>query len=263
MATGGEGPDLRITKMISGISIQNLGKQFNGLTVFENLTLNFEVAKISVLFGPNGCGKSTLLNILAGIVQQNKGDFKIEDFNHFEFSYIFQNYRESLLPWRTNFENVALPLEIQNKSKQEIKQKVEELQKLFEFKFDWESYPYELSGGQQQILAFMRALVTSPKVLFIDEPFSALDYENNLRLREHLQKYFLTFKPTILLITHNIEEAVHLAEKIVVFSQRPTKVLEVIDNPLPYPRTVQSLKVEQFHQVKDKVLSVFQKAANL
>ena len=109
----------------------------------------------------------------------------------------------------------------------------------------------------------MRALITKPKVLFIDEPFSALDYENNLRLREHLQKYFLTFKPTILLITHNIEEAVHLAEKIVVFSQRPTKVLEVIDNPLPYPRTIQSLKTEQFHQVKDKVLSVFQKAANL
>ena len=96
----------------------------------------------------------------------------------------------------------------------------------------------------------MRAMVTKPKVLFIDEPFSALDYENNLRLREHLQKYFLAFKPTILLITHNIEEAVHLAEKIVVFSQKPTKVLEVIDNPLPYPRTLQSLKVEQFHQTK-------------
>ena len=109
----------------------------------------------------------------------------------------------------------------------------------------------------------MRALVTKPKVLFIDEPFSALDYENNLRLREHLQKYYLKYKPTTLMITHNIEEAVHLAEKIVVFSQSPTKVIETIENPLPYPRTVQSLKTEQFHQVKDKVLSAFQKVANL
>lgn len=245
------------------ISVQNLKKSFNNTEVFRDFSISIEQGKITAIFGPNGSGKSTLLNILSGIVARDGGNFDIQSFNHFEFSYIFQNYRESLLPWRTNFENVALPLEIQNKSKKEIRQRVEELQKLFEFKFNWESYPYELSGGQQQILAFMRALVTSPKVLFIDEPFSALDYENNLRLREHLQKYFLTFKPTILLITHNIEEAVHLAEKIVVFSQRPTEVLEVIDNSLPYPRTVQSLKVEQFHQVKDKVLSVFQKATNL
>jgi len=245
------------------ISVQNLKKSFNNTEVFHDFSIGVEHGKITAIFGPNGSGKSTLLNILSGIVAKDGGKFDIENFNHFEFSYIFQNYRESLLPWRTNFENVALPLEIQNKSKQEIRQRVEELQKLFEFKFNWESYPYELSGGQQQILAFMRALVTKPKVLFIDEPFSALDYENNLRLREHLQKYFLTFKPTILLITHNIEEAVHLAEKIVVFSQRPPTVLEVIDNPLPYPRTIQSLKAEQFHQVKDKVLSVFQKAANL
>jgi len=245
------------------ISVQNLKKSFNNTEVFHDFSIGVEQGKITAIFGPNGSGKSTLLNILSGIVAKDGGRFDIANFNHFEFSYIFQNYRESLLPWRTNFENVALPLEIQNKSKQEIRQNVEELQKLFEFKFNWESYPHELSGGQQQILAFMRALVTKPKVLFIDEPFSALDYENNLRLREHLQKYFLTFKPTILLITHNIEEAVHLAEKIVVFSQRPTTVLEIIDNPLPYPRTIQSLKAEQFHQVKDKVLSVFQKAANL
>lgn len=245
------------------ISAQNLKKSFNNTEVFRDFSIGIEQGKITAIFGPNGCGKSTLLNILSGIVVNDGGNFQIENFKLFEFSYIFQNYRESLLPWRTNFENVALPLEIQNKSKQEIRQRVEKLQKLFEFKFDWESYPYELSGGQQQILAFMRAISTNPKILFIDEPFSALDYENNLRLREYLQKYYLIFKPTILLVTHNIEEAVHLAEKIVIFSQKPTRVLEVINNPLSYPRTIQSLKAEEFHQAKDKVLSVFQKAVNL
>jgi NitT/TauT family transport system ATP-binding protein len=249
--------------MNTAIYAKNLKKSFNNTEVFQDFSINVEQGKITAIFGPNGSGKSTLLNILSGIVAKDGGNFRIENFNNFEFSYIFQNYRESLLPWRTNFENISLPLEIQNKSKKEIRQRIEELQNFFELKFDWESYPYELSGGQQQILAFMRALVTNPKVLFIDEPFSALDYENNLRLREHLQKYFLKFKPTILLITHNIEEAVHLAEKIVVFSQRPASVLEVINNSLPYPRTVQSLKTEQFHQVKDSVLSVFQKATNL
>lgn len=245
------------------VSAQNLKKSFNNTEVFRDFSIGIEQGKITAIFGPNGCGKSTLLNILSGIVVKDGGNFQIENFNLFEFSYIFQNYRESLLPWRNNFENMALPLQIQSKNKKEIQKRVEELQKLFEFKFNWKNYPYELSGGQQQILAFMRALVAKPKILFIDEPFSALDYENNLRLREHLQKYYLAFKPTILLITHNIEEAVHLAEKIVVFSQKPTKVLEVIDNPLPYPRTMQSLKTEEFHKVKDKVLSAFQKATNL
>jgi len=245
------------------ISARILKKTFNGIEVFRDFSIEIEKGKITAIIGPNGSGKSTLLNIFSGLVLKDGGDFKIENFNHFEFSYIFQNYRESLLPWRTNFENLALPLEIQGKSKQEIQQRVKELQKLFEFKFDWKGYPYELSGGQQQILAFMRALVTNPKILFIDEPFSALDYENNLRLREHLQKYYLNHKPTILLITHNIEEAVHLAGKIVVLSQKPTRVLKTIENPLSYPRTIQSLKAEKFHEIKDEVLSIFQKATNL
>ncbi|MSU54557.1 MAG: ABC transporter ATP-binding protein [Candidatus Staskawiczbacteria bacterium] len=245
------------------VSAKNLKKSFDNTEVFKDFSIDIEKGKITAVFGPNGAGKSTLLNILSGITKSDGGSFSIKDFDKFKSSYIFQNYRESLLPWRTNFENVALPLEVQKKSREEIKQKVEEIQKIFEFKFDWNKYPYELSGGQQQILAFMRALITNPSILFIDEPFSALDYENNLLLREHLQRYYLAFKPTILLITHNIEEAVHLAEKIVIFSKKPTTVIETIDNPLPYPRTVQSLKAEEFHKVKDRVLSVFQKAANL
>lgn len=249
--------------MNSKISIVNLKKEFNQAQIFKDLSLNVEEGKITAVFGPNGSGKSTLLNILAGVTEKDGGDFKIENFNHFEFSYIFQNYRESLLPWRNNFENVALPLEIQGKTEAEIKERIEELQNLFDLKINWQNFPYQLSGGQQQILAFMRALMTEPNILFVDEPFSALDYENNLFLREHLQKYYLKFKPTIILITHNIEEAVHLADKIVVLSKKPTKVIDIINNPLAYPRTIQSLKDEGFHKVKDEVLTAFQKAANL
>jgi NitT/TauT family transport system ATP-binding protein len=249
--------------MSTAICVANLKKSFNNTEIFQDFSLDIERGKITAIFGPNGCGKSTLLNILSGVAIKDGGDYKIDDLSHFQFSYIFQNYRESLLPWRTNFENLALPLEIQNESKAEIMRKINELQDLFELKFNWDQYPYELSGGQHQILAFMRALIINPKILFIDEPFSALDYENNLRLREYLQKYYLVYKPTVLLITHNIEEAVHLADKIIVLSKIPTKVLEIIDNPLPYPRTVLSLKTGQFNQLKDSVLSVFQKAANI
>jgi len=245
------------------ISVRHLRKLYNHHEVFRNFSLDIAMGKITAVIGPNGSGKSTLLNILSGITSADGGQIEFTEKNRFQTSYIFQNYRESLLPWKTNFDNVALPLEVQGNAEQKISHQVRELQAFFEFTFDWNDYPYHLSGGQQQILAFIRALVTYPQVLFIDEPFSALDYENNLRLREHLQKYFLMFRPTILLITHNIEEAVHLAQKIVIFSQKPTRVLKVITNPLPYPRNLQTLKSEEFHQIKDRVLSQFLKTVSL
>jgi NitT/TauT family transport system ATP-binding protein len=249
--------------MSAAISIKHLDKSFGETSVLRDFGLDIEDGTITAIIGPNASGKSTLLNILAGIMEPDDGVFDMRHVGRFSIGYIFQNYRESLLPWRTNFENVALPLEIQGKNENEILERVGAVQKLFEFECDWNGYPYQLSGGQQQILAFIRALVTEPKILFVDEPFSALDYENNLRLREHLQKYYLAFKPTIVLVTHNIEEAVHLAEKIVVFSRKPTTVLATIDNPLPYPRTIEMLASYEFDRVADQVLSVFRKAAQI
>jgi len=248
--------------MNHAVTAYNLKKLFHNTEVFRDLSIDIEEGKITALIGPNGCGKSTLLNILAGLIKQDGGDFQINNFNHFNFSYIFQNYRESLLPWRSNLKNLALPLEIQKRPKQEIGEIIKETQNKFGFEINWRGCPYELSGGQQQILAFMRALVTKPKILFIDEPFSALDYENNLRLREYLQKYYLAFHPTIILITHNIEEAVHLADKIIILSQKPTKIIEIINNPLPYPRTLETTREEKSNQIASQVLSAFQKATN-
>ncbi|MDB5259141.1 MAG: nitrate transporter ATP-binding protein [Candidatus Taylorbacteria bacterium] len=249
--------------MKSLISIRDIRKSFNGGELYGNLNLEIEAGKITSIFGPNGSGKSTLLNILAGIVRHDGGIFTIDGFDHREFSYIFQNYRDSLLPWRTNFENLALPLEFQGKSREFIAQRIDELQKLFEFDCDWERYPYELSGGQQQILAFLRALITRPKLLFVDEPFSALDYGNNLKLRKHLQAYFLAYRPTIVLITHNIEEAVHLSDRIVVFGSKPAKVIASVDNPLAFPRNIDTLKSEAFHRTKDAVLNAFLKTETI
>ena len=249
--------------MNTAISIKKINKSFGGTEILRDFDIDIEAGKITAVFGPNGSGKSTLLNILAGLVPKDSGEYSIKNGDKFKISYIFQNYRESLLPWRNNFENLAFPLEIQGVSREEITKRVQKLQKLFEFKIDWKQFPYQLSGGQQQILAFMRALITEPTILFIDEPFSALDYENNLKLREHLQKYYLAYKPTILLVTHNIEEAVHLADKIVIFSRKPTSVIDTIGNTLAYPRDIKSLKTEEFHKIKDMVLSAFQKSVNI
>lgn len=249
--------------MNSAISIHKLSKSFGDKEVFRDFSIDIERGKITSIFGPNGSGKSTLLNILSGVLTADGGYYTIKNFKKFKFSYIFQNYRETLLPWRNNFDNIAFPLEIQHVKKPEILKRVMEIQRIFEANINLQQYPYQLSGGQQQILAIMRALITRPNILFIDEPFSALDYENNLRLREHLQKYYVVYKPTILFITHDIEETVHLAEKIVIFSRKPARVLKIIDYPLRYPRNVRILRSRRFAEVKNKVLSVFQRAVRL
>jgi len=105
----------------------------------------------------------------------------------------------------------------------------------------------------------MRAVIVKPKILLIDEPFSALDYENNLKLREYLQKYYLKYKPTIILVTHNIEEAVHLSSDIVIFSKKPTEVIGIVENSIKYPRNIDTIKTKQFNEIKDKVINIFKK----
>ncbi len=245
------------------ISIRNLKKKFGEQEILRDFSFDVDKGDIVALFGPNASGKSTTLNILSKLSEKEEDEQILRNFNLSELSYVFQNYRDSLLPWRTNYKNVAFPLELQGMSKDKIKKRIDEVASLFEFKTDLDNYPYELSGGQQQILAFIRALVTNPKVLFIDEPFSALDYENNLILRKHIQKYYIKYKPTILIITHNIEEAVHLANKIIILSKKPTVVSDIILNPEPYPRDAKFLKTETFNKIKDDVLSAFQRGAKL
>lgn len=245
------------------INTKNLKKSFNGKLVFKDLNLEVKSGKITAIFGPNGCGKSTLFNILSGIITKNGGEYNIVDFDKYKFSYMPQNYRESLLPWRKNFDNIALPLQIQKLPKNAIKKQIVTLYGSFGFNLNLNSYPYELSGGQQQFLIFLRSLITKPSILLLDEPFSALDFENNIRLRNKLQEYYLSYKPTILVITHDIEEAVYLASEIIVFSRRPARVLGKIKNPLQYPRDIDILKSEEFHRLKNKVLKLFRSEVGL
>jgi len=244
--------------MNNAIITKNLCKEYDGREIISNISFNIKEGEIVAIFGPNGCGKSTLLNILAGINNKTSGEIEFNEFNSKKFSYIFQNYRESLLPWKNNYDNIAFPLRIAKIKEDEIKEKIMEMEKIFSFSANFDLFPYQLSGGQQQVLAFMRALLTKPKLLFIDEPFSALDYENNLILRKHLQEYHAKYTPTILVITHDIEEAVHLADKIIVLSKTPTKIIKIIKNSATHPRATNFLNSKKFIEVKEKVLKAFE-----
>lgn len=250
--------------MCVNIKIKNLNKSINGKEIIGGLNLDIKSGSIVSIFGPNGTGKTTLLNIISGIDEEFGGSIKKECPEKINMSYIFQNYRDSLLHWRDGRENIALPLEIAgNKSVEEIYGLVLELEYKLGLKIDLNKYPYQCSGGQQQMLSFMRAIVTKPNLLLIDEPFSALDYENNLFLRQCLIEYYEKYKPTIIVITHSIEEAVHLSEDIVIFSKIPTHIHEVIRNEMPHPRNLDYIASPYFNELKDKVLHSFRIAASI
>jgi len=243
--------------MKTKIEVKKINKSFGDKNILCDFSLSIKQGEVVSFFGPNGCGKSTLMNILAGVIQRDSGSVQIDREN---LSYVFQNYRESLLPWKNNYENISFPLEIKGVSKDEIKARITELEQTFGINFAWEGYPYNLSGGQQQTLSLFRALVTKPNIILIDEAFSALDFERNFQLREVLQKYYLKEKPTIIIVTHNIEEAVQLSQKVIVFPRSPVSNSSVVYNHSEYPRDMKYTLTDAFYKVRENTLAAFMEA---
>jgi NitT/TauT family transport system ATP-binding protein len=172
---------------------------------------------------------------------------------------VFQNYREALFPWMRTIDNIAYPLVLEGKSKADVDRRMQELVASFDVKFDLNRYPYELSGGQQQTASIMRALAPKPEVVFLDEPFSALDYEMTLFIREKLQEVFLQSGTTMMLVSHDLEEAVYLADQILLLTKRPTKIAEILKYDDPRPRTVATLSEPSFISTKKLSLEIFQR----
>ena len=172
-------------------------------------------------------------------------------------SYVFQNYREALFPWLRAIDNIHYPLKVLGMPRKERARRVEKLLADFDVQIDLNAYPYTLSGGQQQTVSILRALVTEPEVLFLDEPFSALDYEMTLFMRERLQNIFMKTKTTTLLVSHDLEEAIQLADKVVLLTRRPTRVAEIVDVELPWPRDLDVTTGEGFIALKRHCLDRF------
>jgi NitT/TauT family transport system ATP-binding protein len=164
-----------------------------------------------------------------------------------------------MFPWLRTIDNIAYPLKLAGKSRIEINRRMEELVASFDVKFDLKRYPYELSGGQQQTASIMRALAPEPEVLFLDEPFSALDFEMTLFIREKLQEVFMQTGTTMMLVSHDLEEAVYLADEVLLLTKRPTKVAEILRYEDPRPRTVETLSTPSFVDMKKLSLEIFQR----
>ena len=243
------------------ITVRGLSKRFGATTLYDNFDLDIPRGELISVFGPNGCGKSTLINMMSGILPFDSGQvlFDGKDVRETRIGYVFQNYREAMFPWLRAIDNLRYPLKFLDLPKGEKNARVDKMIASFDVKIDLHRYPYELSGGQQQLVSIMRALIVDPEVLFMDEPFSALDYEMTLFMREQLQKVFMETRTTTLLVSHDLEEAVHLADKILLLTRKPTRIADYIPFDAPRPRDTDTLSSADFVRVKAHSLEVFQR----
>jgi len=243
------------------ITVRGLTKTFDDVVLYKDFDLNIPKGKITSVFGPNGCGKSTLINMISGIMPYDAGQilFDGKTARETRIGYVFQNYREAVFPWLRAIDNIRYPLQFLKLGKAECDRRVEQLLTSFDVKIDLNRYPYQLSGGQQQLVSIARALVVDPEVLFLDEPFSALDYEMTLFLRSRLQKVLTEMKVTTVLVSHDLDEAVELADEILLLTKKPTTVAGQLQFNAPRPRTAETTITPEFIDVKTRTLEIFQR----
>ncbi len=218
------------------------------ITAVDRVSFAVAPGEFLSVIGPSGCGKSTLFNIIGGLIGDFDGEVSVAGERvrgpHSAIGMVFQE--ESTFPWRTVIDNVAFPLELRGIGKDERHAQAMRLVALVGLDGFERRYPAELSGGMRQRVAIARTLAASPKILLMDEPFAALDEQTRLLLGDKVLQIQQTLKQTTLLITHNITEAVQLADRVLVMTYRPGRVKRIVDIDLPRPRTSQIVTSDAF-----------------
>lgn len=247
------------------IEIRDICKNYRdpsgeNIQVLENISLDIRKGEFVALFGPNGSGKTTLLNIIAGLIDYDKGLISIGGKRPADakIGFVFQNYMDSLFPWLKNIDNIGFSLDSSYGSK---KRKHEYIQNyVVEMglgQLPLNKYPYQCSAGQQQLVSLVRELIYKPDVLLMDEPFVSLDYDRRISQQQHLLNSWEKTNSTVLLVSHEIDEAIYLSDRLVLLSQRPAKVLSTYEITLPRPRTIEMLGQEAFFKLKVPILHDF------
>jgi NitT/TauT family transport system ATP-binding protein len=228
------------------IVLRNLTKTYSGGTVVALQDINLEVdsnESVCVL-GPSGCGKTTLLRIIDCLIARDHGEVLIDGQLVTEprpdIAVVFQHF--GLFPWKRLIENIAYGLELRKKSREEISATVERYVALIGLKGFENSYPYQLSGGMQQRAGLARAMAINPSVLLMDEPFGALDAQTREMMQEELLRILEGEKKTMIFVTHSIDEAIVLGDRIVVMSRRPGRIQEILPVDIPRPRKILSVR---------------------
>ena len=252
----------------TGIKIENLSVQFpdkNGgepVIALQNINLEIKPGEFVSLVGPSGCGKTTLLRTIADLQQPTSGTISIRGLTPREirlqqkFGIVFQN--PVLYDWRTVRRNVCMPMEIMGIPKKERTARVTQMLELVGLYNFGKKHPHELSGGMQQRVGIARALAIRPEILLMDEPFSALDEFTKEKLHLDLQNIWSKTKKSVVFVTHNIQEAVFLSDKVVVLSPHPGRVSAVVDINLPRSRGLEVRDTVEFNSLVSKVRNSFE-----
>ena len=209
------------------LEMNNVNKTFytelGEINVIKNLNLTINEGEIIAVVGPSGSGKSTILNMISGLIKPTSGNIVVSG----ELGYMFQH--DQLFEWRTVWKNVLLGLEIKHQINDETKQYVSEMLKKYDLDDFKNNYPKELSGGMRQRIALIRTMATKPNILLLDEPFSALDYQTRIKVSDDIYKIIRDQHLTAILVTHDISEAISMADKVVVLSKRPATIKNIYD----------------------------------
>jgi NitT/TauT family transport system ATP-binding protein len=248
----------------AALAVEALSKRFGDLSAIESVSFAVKKGEFVALIGPSGCGKSTLFNIIGGLIDDYSGRVLVDGEPiagaHRAIGMVFQE--ESTFPWRTTLNNIAFPLEVAGIKKAEREARARDLVKLVGLEGFEARYPAELSGGMRQRTALARTLASQPKILLMDEPFAALDEQTRLLLGDKLLQIQQALQQTTLLITHNIAEAVQLADRVVVMTFRPGRVKRIFEIDLPRPRDSAIVSSAAFGQYVAQIWSDLREEAS-
>lgn len=231
------------------------GTDRKSVKALEDVDLDVAAGEFVSILGPSGCGKSTLLLILAGLIRATTGEVRIAGEEVAEpvtdLGFVFQD--PTLLPWRTVMRNIFLQAEVRNLERPEARSRAMDLLKLTKLEGFENSYPNELSGGMKQRVSICRALLHDPPLLLMDEPFGALDALTREQMTIDLQRIWMTNRKTVVFVTHSIAEAVFLADRVVVCSPRPGRVLATIDVDIQRPRHLIDRELPRFAAISGEI----------
>lgn len=243
------------------VDIKNVKKVYNSsngdVVALNGVNLQIEENEFVCVVGPSGCGKSTLLNIIAGLNKPTSGVVTVDGKEVSEpgpdRGVIFQQY--ALFPWLTVQKNVEFGLKLKKLSKEECEREASKYIEMVGLKDFAHSYPKELSGGMKQRVAIARGYAINPDVLLMDEPFGALDAQTRTQLQSELLQTWEKEQKTCFFITHDVEEAVILAQRVVIMSARPGRIKDIVKIDIPYPRTQETKMTKEFNDIKNEIWS--------
>ena len=249
------------------LDVRGLNKNFvsaqRSTVALNDINFNTHRREFLCVVGPSGCGKSTLVRILAGLEEKTSGEVRLQgkpvSGPGSDRGMVFQGY--TLFPWLTVKKNVMFGLEVNGQSRYEAEQQALQWLQLIGLEKFAESYPHQLSGGMKQRVAIVRALANQPRILLMDEPFGALDAQTRARMQAHLLEIWRKIDITIVFITHDLDEAIFLADRILVLSAHPGEVQELIEVPVPHPRSTAQFISPEFLATKARLEELIHQGA--